>query len=185
MIANYTNVDYIHQAPGAFLDRDANEIWGVAGIRISPSRDFLLDIGYRGTHRDFEDHGITSFSSSWFDGRLTWRPTETLSIRAIIERQIKEPTTSFGLADDVRTYELVAEKQIDKWFFYVRGFIDQISPIGDPLKFEKYNWGTGLRYDLGNRVELYGDYGGKFVKELIQIDDFERHRFSTGVRMKF
>jgi hypothetical protein len=120
IIANYSDIDYFHQAANPAINRSAKEVWGVAGIRITLSSDLQIDLGMRHTHRQFEDQAFAEFSSSYFDGRLTWKLGNGLAAQGTIEKQIKEPTTTFGLADGVITYEVRLDKKLDPWTIYGR-----------------------------------------------------------------
>jgi len=97
IIANYSDIDYFHQASNPAINRSAREAWGVAGIRITLSSDLQIDLGMRHTHRQFEDQAFSEFSSSYFDGTLTWKVGNGLTAQGTIERQIKEPTTIIWL----------------------------------------------------------------------------------------
>jgi hypothetical protein len=55
IIANYSDIDYFHQASNPAINRSAKEAWGVAGIRITLSSDLQIDLGMQHTHRQFED----------------------------------------------------------------------------------------------------------------------------------
>jgi hypothetical protein len=185
LIGNFTNIDYIHQAPGAAIDRSANEAWGAAGIRLKPVRNFHIDFGARYNRRDFEDHLFTQSSSSFFDGRFTWKVTPGLTMRGTIERQFKEPTTSFGLADDVITYELALDQRFDSWSFYGRAWLDRVRPVGDNFDYRKYAWEVGVAYELNKTTEVYAEHFGKYVDEKVTNETYDRARFSSGVRLKF
>ncbi len=185
VIANFTNIDYFHQVTDPAIDRNANEEWAVAGVRITFSSSFQVDLGGRVNHRDFADPLITRFSSAFFDGRFVWKATDTLTVRGVIERQIKEPSTSFGLADDVTTYEVSFEKRMGPWTFYGRTFLDHIEPIGDDFVFNKYHWAAGVLYDLDKNTEVYADYSGRFATEDVTDEHYDRHRIGAGVRMKY
>jgi hypothetical protein len=185
VIANYTNVEYIHQASNPAIDRSANEVWAVAGLRVTLGHGFHIDLGARHNHRDFADKLFTEFSSSHFDGRFKWRPLDGLTIRGVIERQIKEPTTSFGLADDVTTYELGFDQRVARWTLYGRAYLDHIRPIGDKFDYYKYNWQGGVAYDLGRGAEAYGEYLGRYVAEKITGESYDRGRLGAGIRVHF
>jgi hypothetical protein len=185
VIGNYTNVDYFNQLANASIDRTAREYWGTAGARFTFNPGFFVDLGARYNHRDFADQAISQFSSTYYDARLTWRATDGLTLTGVVERQIKEPTTSFGLADDVRTYELGFDQRIDLWTIRGRAFLEHVVPIGDTLNFYRYNWSLGLGYQLSKNAELFSEYLGRHVTEKVNDATFERTRLGAGVRVSF
>lgn len=185
VIANATNIDYFNQDPNPAIDRNANEYWGIAGLRVNVSQALYIDLGARTNRRDFDDTIFHQFSSTFFDGRVNWQLTNELTFNAIIERVIKEPSTSFGLADDVRTYEVRLDYKTGPWTLYGKAFLDEIRPIGDDFSFRKYNWSLGFINELNKSTDLYADYAGKFVKESITGDSYTRHSIGAGVRFKF
>lgn len=184
-IANYTLVDYFNQEPNASIDRNANETWGVAGLRVNLSKDLYVDVGARYNYRDFEDHTFRQFSSSWFDARLNWRATDSLTLNLIVERVVKEPSTSFGLADDVKTYEARVDYKAGAYTIYAKAFLDQVRPIGDDFNFKRYNWSFGVVRELDARTDVYVDYAGKYVTDEVTDDSYTRHAIGAGIKFKF
>ena len=47
---------------------------------------------------------MTSYNSNFFDGSLTWQPSPLFQLAASVERYIGEPSTTFGILADVRSY---------------------------------------------------------------------------------
>ena len=185
IIGNYTDIDYFNQLANASIDRRAREFWGAAGVRVTLTPDIFVDLGARYNHRDFADRAITQFSSTFYDARLSWRVTDGLAFRGAVERQIKEPTTSLGLADDVTTYEVSFDQRIDQWTIRGRAFLDHVRPIGDPFNYYKYNWSLGLGYELSKNTELFAEYLGRHVIEKVNDLTYERARIGAGVRVTF
>lgn len=185
IVGNVADVDYFHQAENPLINRSAREFWGIAGARFTLSPDFSADIGARYNHRDFEDRIFTQFSSAYPDVRLSWRATDALTFRGIVERQIKEPTTTFGLADDVTTYEVNFDQRFQDWTIRGRAWLDHLRPIGDPFNYYKYNWFLGFGYALSKNTELFAEYFGRHVAEKITEITYERTRVGAGVRVTF
>lgn len=185
IIGNYTDIDYFNQLANSQIDRRAREYWGTAGARVTFNPGFFVDLGARYNHRDFADHAISQFSSTFYDARLTWRITNGLTLSGVVERQIKEPTTSFGLADDVTTYEVGFDQRIAQWTIRGRAFLEHVEPIGDPLNFYRYNWFLGLGYQLSKNAELFTEYLGRHVTERVNDATFERARVGAGMRVSF
>jgi Putative beta-barrel porin 2 len=185
IMGNYTDIDYFDQLATSPLDRRAREFWGTTGARVTLNPNFYVDLGVRYNHRDFADQAITHFSSTFYDARMFWRITDGLTLNGVVERQIKEPTTSFGLADDVTTYEVGLEQRIDRWTIRGRFFVDHIEPIGDPLNYYKYNWFLGLGYQLSKNAEVFTEYLGRHVTERVNDATYERARVGAGIRVGF
>jgi Putative beta-barrel porin 2 len=185
IIGNYTDIDYFNQLANAPIDRRAREFWGTAGARVTLNPDFFIDLGARYNHRDFADQAITQFSSTFYDARLTWHVTDGLTLHGTVERQIKEPTTSFGLADDVTTYEIAFDQRIQRWTLRGRAFLDHVQPIGDTVNYYKYNWFLGIGYEFAKNTELFAEYLGRHVTERVNDLTYERARVGAGVRVTF
>src|SRR5262249_20222927 len=185
IMGNYTDIDYFNQLANSPIDRRARESWGAAGARVTFNPSFFVDLGARYNHRDFADHAISQFSSTFYDARLFWRITDGLTLNGVVERQIKEATTSFGLADDVTTYEVGFDQRIDRWTIRGRFFVDHIEPIGDPLNYYKYNWFLGLGYRLSKNAEVFTEYLGRHVGEKVNDATYERTRVGAGMRVTF
>jgi hypothetical protein len=185
IMANYSDIDYFDQLATSPIDRRAKEYWGVTGARVTFNPGFFVDLGARYNHRDFADHAISQFSSTFYDARLFWRITNGLTLNGVVERQIKEPTTLFGLADDVTTYEVSFDQRIDQWTIRGRFFVDHVEPIGDPLNYYQYNWSVGLGYQLSKNAEVFTEYLGRHVSEKVNDATYERARVGAGIRMTF
>jgi putative beta-barrel porin BBP2 len=185
IVGNYADVDYFEQVPNPSINRTAWEYWAAAGARVTFSPDFSVDLGARYNHRNFDDLIFTQFSSAYPDIRFTWHAYDGWTVRGIVERQIVEPTTSFGLADDLTTYELDFDKRFDRWTFSGRAFLNHVKPIGDPFNYYKYNWFVGLGYDIDKNTKLFAEYYGRWVDEKVSDLAYERTRVGAGVRVSF
>ena len=185
IVGNYADVDYFEQVANPIINRTAWEYWAAAGARVTFSPNFSVDLGARYNHRNFDDLIFTQFSSAYPDIRFTWHAYDGWTVRGIAERQIVEPTTSFGLADDLTTYELDFGKRIDRWTFSGRAFLNHVRPIGDPFNYYKYNWSLGLGYDIAENTKLFAEYFGRYVTEKVSDLAYERTRVGAGVRVSF
>jgi len=185
IVGNYADVDYFEQVANPSINRTAWEYWTTAGARVTFSPDFSVDLGARYNHRNFDDLIFTQFSSAYPDIRFTWHAYDGWTVRGIVERQIVEPTTSFGLADDLTTYELDFDKRFDQWTFSGRAFLNHVKPIGDPFNYYKYNWFVGLGYDIDKNTKLFAEYYGRWVTEKVSDLAYERTRVGAGVRVSF
>ena len=185
IVGNFADVDYFEQVANPSINRTAWEYWTTAGARVTFSPDFSVDLGARYNHRNFDDLIFTQFSSAYPDIRFTWHAYDGWTVRGIAERQIVEPTTSFGLADDLTTYELDFDKRFDQWTFSGRAFLNHVKPIGDPFNYYKYNWFVGLGYDIDKNTKLFAEYYGRWVTEKVSDLAYERTRVGAGVRVSF
>ena len=185
VVGNYADIDYFEQVANPLINRNAWEYWATAGARVTFNPDFSVDLGARYNHRNFADQLFTQFSSWYPDLRFTWHAFDGWTVRGIVERQIAEPTTTFGLADDLTTYELDFDKRIDKWSFTGRAFLNHVRPIGDQLNYYKYNWFFGLGYDIAKDTKLFAEYYGRYVVEKVSDLAYERTRVGAGVRVSF
>jgi hypothetical protein len=185
IVGNFADVDYFEQVANPSINRTAWEYWTTAGARVTFSPDFSVDLGARYNHRNFDDLIFTQFSSAYPDLRFTWHAYDGWTVRGIVERQIVEPTTSFGLADDLTTYELDFDKRFDQWTFSGRAFLNHVKPIGDPFNYYKYNWFVGLGYDIDKNTKLFAEYYGRWVTEKVSDLAYERTRVGAGVRVSF
>jgi hypothetical protein len=185
IVGNYADVDYFEQVANPIINRTAWEYWATAGARVTFSPDFSVDLGARYNHRNFDDLIFTQFSSAYPDIRFTWHAYDGWTVRGVVERQIVEPTTSFGLADDLTTYELDFDKRFDRWTFSGRAFLNHVKPIGDPFNYYKYNWFVGLGYDIDKNTKLFAEYYGRWVDEKVSDLAYERTRVGAGVRVSF
>ncbi|HMA72359.1 MAG TPA: outer membrane beta-barrel protein [Xanthobacteraceae bacterium] len=185
IVGNIADIDYFQQVDDPLINRTGREFWGIAGARFTLNPDFSVDLGGRYNHRNFDDLHFTQFTSSYPDLRLTWHATDGLTFRGIVERQIKEPTTTFGLADDVITYEVNFDQKFEQWTIRGRAWLDHLRPIGDPFNYYKYNWFLGVGYAFSKNTELFAEYFGRHVVEKITDLGYERTRVGAGVRVTF
>ncbi len=185
-IYNFANVDYFHQAADPVFDRNAVEHFAIAGVRVELGKPFRIDVGARINHRDFDDPQIRRFTSEFYDVNFIWTPVETFKLKGVIERVIKEPSTAFGLADDVRSYGLTAEwRAAEKLRLTLSGYYDRVLPIGDDFKFNKYSVVASSTYDWSKDVELFVSGLAKWVDDDVTGQSYTRFKIGTGVKMKF
>jgi hypothetical protein len=186
MIYNFGDVNYYNQVAGASINRDARDQFGVAGVRIEFDKTFRVDVAGRINHREFDDVDITRFTRGFVDINAYWQPTNSFKATLVIERFIKEPATSFGLADDDRAVGLTADWQIDpKWRMSWAGYYDRIEAIGDDVRYNKYSTLLSLTYEPTKNYEIFVSGLGKWVTEEVSGDSYSRYKIGSGVRFKF
>jgi hypothetical protein len=186
MIYDFGGVNYYNQVSGASIDRDARDQFAIAGVRFDFYKTFRLDLAGRFNHRDFDDKTISTFSRGFIDINVYWQPTDSFKATLVIERFIKEPATSFGLADDDRAVGLTADWQFDpQWRMSLAGYYDRIDAIGDEVRYSKYSTTASLTYEPNKSYEIFVSGLGKWVTEEISGDSYTRYKIGSGVRFKF
>lgn len=186
VIYNFANVDYFNQVANPIIDRNAVDQFGIAGVRLDFGKAFRIDLGGRVNDRDFEDRDITRFRSSFFDMNFVWNPTSTLQVKAVIERLIKEPSTAFGLADDVHSYGITTDwKATEKLRFVVSAYYDRVVPIGDDFAFNKYTLTATSNYELASNLDWFVSGLAKWVNDDVTGESYTRFKLGSGFRMKF
>ena len=186
-IYDFGNLDYYNQIAGASIDRDATEQFAVAGVRLEFDKTFRVDLGGRYNHREFADvNAVHSFDRGFIDINAYWQPTDTFKMTLTVERFLKEPSTSFGLADDVRAFGATADWRFDKkWRLNLGAFYDRIDAIGDNRRYNKYTTTVSLTYEPTSSVEIFLSGLGKWVDEEVTDASYSRFKIGTGVRYKF
>ena len=186
VIGDLADISYFNQSTGASIDRNADEHYGIAGVRLKFDESFRIDVGARHNMRDFEDTTFDKFDSTWFDVNVYWQPTEAFKVTAIAERFIDEPSSSFGLADDVRTTGLTVDwKFMPLWKLSTAAFYDRIEAIGDDFINNKYVTTMSLTYEPSDHVQYFLSGLGKWVKEDVSGESYERYKIGAGVRYTF
>jgi Putative beta-barrel porin 2 len=186
MIYDFGDVNYYNQVSGASIDRDARDQFGIAGVRFEFDKTFRVDVAGRINHREFDDVGITSFTRGFVDINAYWQPTDSFKATLVIERFLKEPATSFGLADDDRAVGLTADWQIDpQWRMSWAGYYDRVDAIGDEVRYNKYSTLLSLTYEPNKNYEIFVSGLGKWVTEEVSGDSYSRYKIGSGVRFKF
>ena len=185
-IYDYANIDYFSQAADPSIDRNAREQFGIAGLRVQPSKDFRIDLGARLNHREFDEPTLRRFTSTFFDANLFWQPIDELKITAVIERFLRETTTAFGLADDVKSYGMTVDWRVQTaWFIKGSVYYDEIKPIGDDFKFRKVTTSLSVTYRPSDRLELFASGLTRWSHEEFSGDGYDRYKIGGGVRFKF
>jgi hypothetical protein len=186
VIYDFANLDYFSQVANPLVDRNAQEQFGIVGLRFDLDPSFRIDIGGRVNRRDFEDKIVTDHDSAWFDINMYWTPMDTVKVTAIAERLVKEPSTSFGLADDVRTVGGTLEWNVaEHWRLYTTGYYDRIEAIGDDFRENKFVATLSISYEPNDKVECFLSALGKWVNEEVTGDEYDRYKIGAGLRYKF
>jgi Putative beta-barrel porin 2 len=183
---NFSYTDYFHQVADPILNRTAPEHFAIAGLRFKPDQAFRIDAGARVNNRRFDDLDIPSLTTWAFDGNFSWKPTATFELTGVIERQLKETTSSFGLVDDVQTYGLTADwRPADRWRLDASAYYDHFVPIGDKFVYDKYTATAGAAYAASDHLELFASGLAKLVQEQTDSKQYTRYKIGAGARIKF
>ena len=185
-IYDFGNMDYFNQVAGASIDRNATEHFAIAGLRFDFDKTLRVDIGGRYNHRDFDDRFVSPHDTGFIDINAYWKPVEAFKATLVVERYFKEPSTAFGLADDVRTVGLTADWKIDQyWQLNLGGYYDRIEAIGDDRRYNKFTTTASLTYEPNSSVEIFLSALGKWVTEDVNDDFYSRYKIGSGIRLKF
>lgn len=186
VILDYADINYYNQVSGASIDRDAREQFAVAGIRLDFDKTLRVDVGGRYNRRDFDDKVFTQSDRGFVDINAYWQPTEAFKATFIVERFYRAPSTSFGLADDVRSVGVTADWRFDKqWRLNAGGYYDRVDAIGEDLNYNKYSATLSLTYEPTNSIEIFLSGLGKWVDEEVNAEQYDRFKIGSGVRFKF
>lgn len=185
-IYDFANLDYFNQVADPSIDRNAREQFGIVGIRIKPSNSFRIDLGARVNDREFDEPTLRHFRSTYFDANMFWEPIDTLKITAVIERYLREPSTAFGLVDDVRSYGMSVDWRFQPGWL-VRGGVtyEQITPVGDDFEFRKLTTTLVLSYKPSDRLELFVSSLARWSHEDVTSEKYERYKSGAGFRLRF
>lgn len=181
---NAARVDYVEQPLEAVIDRDGDDYFAKAGIRVQFSGNLVGDFGWRWNRRDLEDPRLSQYESNFFDGSITWRPSPFFWVNSSLERTIGEASSPSGLLTDIRSFELKAGYQpIDGVGITVRGARQLINEIGGDLQYQSTILDGELTYNYSTHTQLYSGVRYEFVEEDRQDQDYDRFRIGAGVRM--
>jgi len=185
-IYNFADINYFHQAPNPIYNRTAQEHWGIAGVRMRPTRTFRIDFGARYNFRDLEDKDFSTLQTSYIDLNFAWRPVRPLKITGVIERTLQEPSTSFGLVDDVITFGTTLSYKVTPTFrIYAAGYYDHVKAVGDDIIKKKYSARLTATYSPKDAVDVYITGYGRRVDELTFNESYNRLKIGAGIKMRF
>ena len=183
-IAGFSRVAFFDQQEESDIDRRANEVYGIGGVRLNIGKEFRIDAGWRLNYRDFADTVVHDDSTDGFDFRLDWSPYEGLVIAVKIEREYEETTSVFAIVDDVQTYSLEVEADLSsRTKLAVTASYERELPVADVVMFDKYELEATLTHKVDDNVELFAEGLAKYVDEETFNDNYERFRAEAGVRM--
>ena len=138
------------------VDRSADDYHVKAGVRVNLSPTISTDLGTRVNWRDTDDRLIGSYSSDFFDGSLTWRPSPFFLFSASVERYIGEPATDFAVLSDVRSYNVkVTYLPVPGVSVTAGGGWQVIRDIGSGVHYDSDFGDAQVAWDYNNHVTFY------------------------------
>jgi len=177
--------DYFNQPNEAVVDRDAEDFYAIAGMRITFSPWLRADIGYRFNYRNLEDRLFSTYDTSYFDGSLIWVPRPDFSLQAEIDRKLTEPGAAFSRVADVTRFALSANwKPSYKSLLQVRLSDERIREVGDIFTFHERSLAAEYSYNLTNAIQLYAGVLAKRVSEDFTEQEYDRIRVGVGTRIR-
>ena len=185
-IFDYGNINYYNQVAGASIDRDANEFYAIGGIRLQPASNFRIDAGYRYNYRDMDDQNFSQEEKGYIDLNVFWKPIDTLKVTGIVERHFDEPSSSFGIVEDVKSYGTVVDWDFARdWRLTATGFYDREETVGVDRLDKKYTGTLAVTHYTSQNMEVFLSTLFKHVEEDFTGDSYNRYKVGAGVRLKF
>lgn len=185
-ILNYGNIDYYNQVEGVSIDRTSNEFYAIGGIRLQPNKSFRFDLGYRFNDRDIDNNTFSHEQNGYLDINMFWKPFEALKITGVVERHFDEPSTSFGIVEDVKTYGMTFDWDLaEKWRLTGTSYYDREETVGDDRLDKKFTATMALTYYATDNLEVFLSTLAKHVEEEFSGDSYDRYKVGAGARFKF
>jgi hypothetical protein len=179
-------VEFTNQVNTALLNRNAYEVYGIAGVRLTINPKLRIDVGGRVNSRELEDTRVSHHTSAYFDGKIVWAPSEMVDIEFNIERKNTEASTAGALFTERTQADLqVTAKLNDK--LKVRGEVGiaKLDQIGLNKSFEERYVEGRIGYQVSKRAELFAMAKAETVKDSETADVIDRVRVGAGVKVGF
>lgn len=186
VIGNYADINHFNQGSRPEIDRNSQEQFGIAGIRLKPSSKFRFDVGFRENWRQFSPTTIGNYSNGAFDFNFKWQPNSTLSVSGSYERVLRPPSTALGLADDIRSHGIKLDWVVTpKLVVSADAFYERVLAIGDTGRFDKVFGRVKADYEVSENVDIYVSSLFRDVVQDNSTKGYERFRVSSGVQLSF
>ncbi|MGA7323728.1 MAG: outer membrane beta-barrel protein [Rhodomicrobium sp.] len=178
------HIDYTDRPNPALLNRSADDFHAKTGVRLTISPEFAADLGWRYNERDTEDRRVPSYSSNFFDGSFTWRPSPFFFISGSIERVIGEPTTALAIMSDIRSYSLKATYlPVPGVTVSGAGGWQIVKEIGAGLQYHAPFAEGQIAWDYNNHTQFYTTVRYQDYDIDWQYQEFNEVRVIAGVRI--
>lgn len=182
------DIEFLSPDTSVDIDRDATELFAVAGVRLAVSQQLFLDLGGRYNYRNPDDAKRSAFDNFAVDAKLSWTPfwTDEHQMYATVEmeRMFKEAYTPLSYASDVTSYVLQTEyRQKGGLNVVVRAAYEENEQIGDDGVFIEKSLDGEFSYPIwGNmHVFLHGYYAD--VEEETSGDSYDRFKITGGIKI--
>lgn len=179
-------LDFTQQINQAVLDRDAREIYGIAGLRFTITPQLRVDLGARAIHREIEDLTFKSHSTAFFDGKLVWTPHDRLFVEINVDRTNTDPLSAGALytertAGDVHVTARLSEKVKAE----LEAGLVRHDQIGITQHYDEQYVSGRLGYQINPRTEIFGLMKTETIKDSVTEDTSHRFRIGGGVKIGF
>lgn len=180
------HVDFTRQVDPNVLDRDARDLYGIAGIRVTFSPQLRFDLGARTNHREFERAAISDHSSTFLDGKVVWTPHDRFYAEVNIDRTFTDPMAAGSLLTERTAAELhLNAKLTDRLYAEIDAGVVRNDQVGIDRRFdERYAQGK-IGYHIDKRTEVFSFVKGETVKEKPSGDESDRMVFGAGVKIGY
>ena len=120
------------------------------------SPTLYTDLGWRWNQRNLEDNRVRDYSSTYFDGAVTWRPSPFFLLTASIQRTIGEPTMQLALLSDIRSYEVkMTYLPVAGVAVSIAAAKQLINEIGAGTSYDADVINATLSYDYSAHMQVY------------------------------
>jgi hypothetical protein len=179
-------IDYTEQTLESILDRDADELWAVTGLRFNLHPTLVIDAGWRFNWREADDTSIDAEESNFFDGRLTWTPLAELQFVVEVDRRYSEPLSTLAIFSDKTHYGASAVYKPRPDLELSAGLRhDQIEQVGDVFDYHETEVSFAVAHQWSDSTTLYGLISNEHVEEQETGQSYDKLQVGAGTKIKF
>ena len=177
-------LDYGRPRPGK-RDRDATQVYLIAGAELEPSEELRVRLGLRRNERFFEEAGDSSFASTGPDLALDWEPDEHFGLELSLSRTIEEPSREDSLVEDVLAAELKAALQASERLAFTAGAeVERVDHVGIDEREIELSVFADARWQLNERLTLLAE-GWNKIEGLGHDEAVHRTTIRAGIEATF
>ena len=182
--AGYANLDYYKQTNPANPDRNADEFWGIGGVRVTFNKQMHVDLGVRVNERSFANPKLASSSTTGFDGKFVWTPDDNTSFEVNFDRNFEEAFVAGALVTDRQAVTMTATTKLDKnTKLTIDAGVVKYDEVGaNETLLERYIEGK-LSYHLDKHTELFGSALAQSIKNMETSTTTEDYRVLAGIKV--
>lgn len=179
-------IDFTKQANEQTLDRDGNEVWGVAGFRLTFAPQLYADVGGRVIHRDLDDRRVGEHTTGFFDGRIVWNPGDWLYAEINVDRTLEDPEATGALLTERTATQLYLKAWMSGRLYAVvtSGYVRN-EQIGVDRRFNDLYLDTRIGYAVSPKLEVFGIAGAARSKDSADVETADRFRVGLGVKFGY